>query len=71
MKQISKEVLDERKRIKEKFSSLIEELREKRKLMVRSKSKFVVAITELNLLEKIFYWYVDNPDYKRTEKKRN
>ena len=61
MKQISQE----RKRIKEIFSSMLEALIQRRQLMKKIKSKHTISISDAKDLQHRFFWYIDNPDYKR------
>lgn len=68
---MNSEINLEREQIKKLFSEMLERLIDRRKIMTRRRSKHVVAISDLERLQKNFFWYVDNPDYKRTENKRN
>ena len=61
----------ERERIKKLHSELLEEAIDRRKLMIRGRSKHVVAISGMKRLQQWFFWYIDNPDYERTENKRD
>ena len=65
------EILKERERIKKLFSEMLERVINRRKIMIRRRSKHVVAISDLERLQERFFWYIDNPDYMRTENKRN
>ncbi len=70
MKQITFHKLIDRERIKQKFSELLEELIKRRKLMFKRRSQHTVSVSDMMRLQEHFFWYIDNPNYKRTENKR-
>ena len=62
---ITKEVLAERKRIKELYSTMLDEVIEGRLKMKKKRSRRVMSITDAVGLKERFFWYVDDPDYVR------
>jgi len=64
----SKEVFDERERIKIVYNKLESDLIERRQKMKRKKSRHTASISQIKSLRERFFWYIDNPNYVRTEK---
>jgi len=60
------EVLNERERIKDLYNKMFNDLLEKKKKKVKKIRQQHISFSKLKYLEERFFWYIDNPDYKRT-----